>query len=153
QKVFLFYLIYSIFASDFHRRVGLSGCGAVRLAYLLWEQGVAGSNPATPTKPLTQKKLVAFWVMEGSNQYITYILESTSTGRLYIGSTNNLEDRLLRHNTGRNKYTKGKGPWRILYFKKFGSRSEAVQLEQKLKRWKRPDRIKVWIEKDRSEER
>ncbi len=27
----------------------ISGCSAVRLAYLLWEQGVAGSNPATPT--------------------------------------------------------------------------------------------------------
>ena len=26
-----------------------SGCSAVRLAYLLWEQRVAGSNPATPT--------------------------------------------------------------------------------------------------------
>ena len=26
-----------------------SGCSAVRLAHLLWEQGVASSNPATPT--------------------------------------------------------------------------------------------------------
>ena len=26
-----------------------SGCSVVRLAHLLWEQGVAGSNPATPT--------------------------------------------------------------------------------------------------------
>ncbi len=27
----------------------ISGCSAVRLAHLLWEQGVVGSNPATPT--------------------------------------------------------------------------------------------------------
>ena len=27
-----------------------SGCSAVRLAHLLWEQGVVGSNPATPTR-------------------------------------------------------------------------------------------------------
>ena len=27
-----------------------SGCGAVRLAHLVWDQGVAGSNPATPTR-------------------------------------------------------------------------------------------------------
>ena len=27
-----------------------SGCSAVRLAHLLWEQGVPGSNPGTPTK-------------------------------------------------------------------------------------------------------
>ena len=26
-----------------------SGCSAVRLAHLLWEQGVEGSNPFTPT--------------------------------------------------------------------------------------------------------
>ena len=30
--------------------VKYSGCSAVRLAHLLWEQGVVGSNPATPTK-------------------------------------------------------------------------------------------------------
>ena len=28
----------------------LSGCSAARLAHLLWEQGVPGSNPGTPTK-------------------------------------------------------------------------------------------------------
>ena len=27
-----------------------AGCSAVRLAHLLWEQGVEGSNPFTPTK-------------------------------------------------------------------------------------------------------
>ncbi len=26
-----------------------TGCSAVRLAHLLWEQGVPGSNPGTPT--------------------------------------------------------------------------------------------------------
>lgn len=27
-----------------------SGCSAVRLAHLLWEQGVPGSNPGIPTR-------------------------------------------------------------------------------------------------------
>ena len=35
-----------------------TGCSAVRLAHLLWEQGVVGSNPATPTK----KKEVLFFL-------------------------------------------------------------------------------------------
>ena len=26
-----------------------SGCGSVWLEYLVWDQGVAGSNPVTPT--------------------------------------------------------------------------------------------------------
>ena len=35
-----------------------SGCSVVRLAHLLWEQGVAGSNPATST---TQLKTPSIW--------------------------------------------------------------------------------------------
>ena len=33
-----------------------TGCSAVRLAHLLWEQGVPGSNPGTPT--LKDKELL-----------------------------------------------------------------------------------------------
>ena len=36
-------MIYSIFA------VRLTGCSVARSSRLLWEQEVAGSNPATPT--------------------------------------------------------------------------------------------------------
>ena len=32
------------------RHNGATGCSAVRLAHLLWEQGVEGSNPFTPTR-------------------------------------------------------------------------------------------------------
>jgi hypothetical protein len=31
-------------------RCFISGCSAARLAHLVWDQRVAGSNPATPTK-------------------------------------------------------------------------------------------------------
>ena len=37
------------------RKSTSSGCSAVRLAHLLWEQGVVGSNPATPTKKPPEK--------------------------------------------------------------------------------------------------
>lgn len=36
--------------------------------------------------------------------YYTYILQSDRTGKLYIGHTNNLEDRIRRHNSGENMY-------------------------------------------------
>ena len=34
------------------KKQSLSGCSAVRLARLLWEQEVPGSNPGTPTQKL-----------------------------------------------------------------------------------------------------
>ena len=41
-----------------------TGCSAVRLAHLLWEQGVVGSNPATPTnkeKGIYESKYLSFF--------------------------------------------------------------------------------------------
>ena len=38
--------------------VKYSGCSAVRLAHLLWEQGVVGSNPATPTTKKTERVII-----------------------------------------------------------------------------------------------
>ena len=82
-----------------------------------------------------------FLVME----FYTYILQSESSGSLYIGSTNNLDDRLSRHNNNLNTYTKGKGPWLLLYYSTFSTRSEAVQLERFLKRKKSKSRVLAWI--------
>ena len=39
--------------------VKYSGCSAVRLAHLLWEQGVPGSNPGIPTE-LKEYQLVTY---------------------------------------------------------------------------------------------
>jgi putative endonuclease len=68
--------------------------------------------------------------------YYTYILKSSATGKIYIGQTNNLEDRIKRHNSNQNKYTKNKGPWKLIFSKKFETRSEAIHLEIKLKSYK-----------------
>ena len=38
-----------VILQPFFAENNFSGCSAVRLAHLLWEQGVVGSNPATPT--------------------------------------------------------------------------------------------------------
>ncbi|MCF8119871.1 MAG: GIY-YIG nuclease family protein [Deltaproteobacteria bacterium] len=45
--------------------------------------------------------------------YYVYILQSEKDSTYYVGSTQDLESRLERHNQGRSKYTKGKGPWKI----------------------------------------
>jgi putative endonuclease len=74
-----------------------------------------------------------------------YILESESTGRLYIGQTQESEKRLSDHNRGGSPYTKGKGPWRLIYLKEFESRTESLECEKKFKGWKSAVRIKVMI--------
>ena len=68
-------------------------------------------------------------------KFYVYILESDQ-GYCYIGQTKDLQERLARHNSGRNKSTKNKGRWEIVVSRGFGSRSEAVQMETKLKKMK-----------------
>ena len=76
----------------------------------------------------------------------TYKLESEKTGRLYIGQTNEIIERLRRHNSGKNLSTKAYLPWRLLFSVQFSFRSEAVQLEIKLKAFKNPQKVKDWID-------
>ena len=68
--------------------------------------------------------------------YYTYILKSEKFEKLYIGHTENLEKRLIEHNSNRSNFTKGKGPWKIIYSKEFTTRSEAMKFENKLKKIK-----------------
>jgi putative endonuclease len=68
--------------------------------------------------------------------YYTYILKSEVDGRYYIGQTQNLCDRLKKHNKGYSKYTKRFGPWVLFWAISFESRREAFKLEQKLKKKK-----------------
>jgi hypothetical protein len=43
----------------------LTGCSVARLSRLLWEQEVAGSNPATPTKnPFCSNRKDFFIIIE-----------------------------------------------------------------------------------------
>jgi putative endonuclease len=54
--------------------------------------------------------------------------------KTYVGYTINLKSRLLKHNTNRGaKATKGY-KWKIIFSKKFLSRSKAMSYEYKLKK-------------------
>ena len=69
--------------------------------------------------------------------FFTYVIESELTGRFYIGQTNDLAARVLRHNKGRVPSTKSERPWILIYYKGFETRSQAMRLEQRLKRFKK----------------
>ena len=65
--------------------------------------------------------------------YYVYILRSTINNDLYVGSTQNIENRLHLHNSGRVKSTKGYKPWILLESESYPMRSKAVQRERFLK--------------------
>ena len=59
---------------------------------------------------------------------------SSDKKRTYVGFTNNLKDRLEKHNSNKGaKYTKG-NKWKIIYKKKFLSKTKAMKEEYKLKK-------------------
>ncbi len=66
--------------------------------------------------------------------FFVYILHSKSIAKYYTGQTNNLDNRLLEHNTGQSKYTSRGSPWLIVYSQVVNTRSEAVILETKIKK-------------------
>lgn len=75
-------------------------------------------------------------------KYFTYVLLSLKNGDLYIGSTENLENRLKLHNGGKVKSTKAYLPWKLLEYKEFGIRSEAFICEKFLKSHQQKEIIK-----------
>ena len=65
-----------------------------------------------------------------------YVLGSNGNGgpRTYVGWTNNLDNRLTKHNAGTGaRSTKGR-TWALLYAEKFSTKEEAMSREWHLKR-------------------
>jgi len=65
--------------------------------------------------------------------YFVYILQSELDSSYYVGSTQDIDARLGRHNQGRSKYTKPKRPWCLVYQEIHPDRSSAVKREQQIK--------------------
>ena len=68
--------------------------------------------------------------------YFVYFIISKKNDLLksYVGYTNNLKKRIKKHNTGKGaKSTRGR-KWRLVYKKKFTSRSDAMKYEYYLKK-------------------
>ena len=68
-----------------------------------------------------------------------YILQSDKNGRYYIGSTNNIKERLGIHNSGRVKSTVNLRPFVLKVFIVCLNSTEAKRAEYRLKKYKRRD--------------
>jgi putative endonuclease len=68
--------------------------------------------------------------------YFVYILKSELNGQYYIGQTQNLENRVTKHNNKEVKSTARNAPWVIIHSEKFDNRKEAMKREKQIKAWK-----------------
>ncbi len=85
-------------------------------------------------------RAVGLWLVEPTahrgerlSPFYVYFLKSKKDGSFYIGQTNNIENRLLRHNKGLIKTTKSRVPFKIIYFEEYNTRREAMLREKHLK--------------------
>ena len=68
--------------------------------------------------------------------FYVYIIKTVSSkiNKTYVGYTNNLKERINKHNNNRGaKSTKGH-KWELIYKKKFISKSKAMSYEYKIKK-------------------
>lgn len=72
-----------------------------------------------------------------------YIVEC-SDGTLYTGWTNNLERRVKQHSNGSgSKYTRGRGPVKLVYYEEYDEKTDAMKREYEIKRYSRKDKLKM----------
>lgn len=74
--------------------------------------------------------------------YHVYVLQSAKTGRFYVGSTGNIEDRIRDHNSGLSKATRHGIPWHLIHKEEFPTRAEAARRERYYKTGKGREELK-----------
>jgi putative endonuclease len=79
--------------------------------------------------------------------YWVYILQNLH-GKFYIGQTENIDARLLSHNSSdptQGKFTRKNGPWSLVYSEPHPTRSAAMSREREIKNWKSAQRIRLLL--------
>ena len=94
-----------------------------------------GPNPTSPT-------LCKIYM-----QFFVYILKSVKDDKFYIGQTNNLTDRFLRHNNGCVTATKNRRPLVLAYSENYNTRAEAMRREKYLKTSREKTTFKTHVER------
>ncbi len=62
-----------------------------------------------------------------------YVIRSQKDNRLYVGMSADVSKRLLAHNAGKAKSTKGYRPWILIHVEEYHDRAEARKREVYLK--------------------
>lgn len=65
--------------------------------------------------------------------YYIYLLQSVKTQKWYTGYTKNLRKRFIQHENNESPYTKGRGPFRLIYYEACLNEFDAKARERYLK--------------------
>ena len=65
--------------------------------------------------------------------YYAYVIYSDRYNRIYKGHCEDLDQRLIEHNSGKTKSIKAFVPWRLVYYEEFQTREEAIAREHYFK--------------------
>jgi len=75
--------------------------------------------------------------------WVVYILKCADES-LYTGITNDLEGRIAAHEDGSGaKYTRGRGPFTLMYQESCSGRSEASKREMQIKALSREEKLEL----------
>ncbi|MCG8526350.1 MAG: GIY-YIG nuclease family protein [Opitutales bacterium] len=85
------------------------------------------------------------------NKFFLYVLENPKK-KLYIGHTQNHKKRVHEHNPDKStqdptKWTHKNGPWDLIGYETYSTRSEAMIRERQLKAWKSPKKVRKLFNK------
>ncbi|GAA6237683.1 GIY-YIG nuclease family protein [Apilactobacillus micheneri] len=79
------------------------------------------------------------------NKYYMYVL-LCGDNSLYGGFTNNLQQRLLKHQSGKGaKYTRSHLPVKMIYYESFENKGDALKAEYAFKHQPRSQKIKYLL--------
>lgn len=77
------------------------------------------------------------------DMHYVYIVECRD-GTLYTGYTINLEKRITAHNEGRGaKYTRGRAPIILRYYKEYSSKNDALKAEIDIKKLRKIKKLEL----------
>lgn len=65
--------------------------------------------------------------------YYIYVLQSIKTNKWYVGVTHDLRNRFTEHQTNNGGWTKGKGPFKLIYYEACLNLQDAEARETYLK--------------------
>jgi putative endonuclease len=79
--------------------------------------------------------------MAAADRWFVYMAECAD-GTVYVGIARDVPARIAQHDAGRGaRYTRGRGPLRVIATRACANKGDALRLEMALKRLARPEKL------------